>query len=149
MRLKKKAKDALKVLSIGYERRSVDELIDILQLHSVAKLIDVRELPLSRRKGFSKSRLSERLNEAGITYSHVRVAGNPHRTDRANIQRCLGLYRDYLLRNPEVVDVVVNEIGGQYVAVLCYEREHEFCHRSVLLAGIEECGYQIEMFQVD
>jgi hypothetical protein len=30
------------------------------------------------------------------------------------------------------------------VAVLCYEREHECCHRSILLAGVEERGYRIE-----
>ncbi|MCL4692181.1 MAG: DUF488 domain-containing protein [Candidatus Hydrogenedentes bacterium] len=132
------------VFSIGYERRSVDELIDILRTYHVAKLIDVRELPLSRRKGFSKSKLSEKLREAGISYSHIRAAGNPHRAERADVQRCLRLYRDYLSENPNVVDAVIGEFGRESVAVLCYEREHECCHRSILLAGVEERGYRIE-----
>lgn len=55
-----------KMFTIGYEGASVDQLIDTLLNLGVEVLADVRELPLSRKKGLSKNSLRERLNEVGI-----------------------------------------------------------------------------------
>jgi len=49
------------VFTIGYEGRQPDELIAMLRAHRVDRLIDVRERPSSRRKGFSKSALRDAL----------------------------------------------------------------------------------------
>ncbi|MFE2500029.1 DUF488 family protein [Streptomyces scopuliridis] len=38
---------------------------------------DVRLTPISRKPGFSKTRLPHALDEAGITYTHLRALGNP------------------------------------------------------------------------
>jgi uncharacterized protein (DUF488 family) len=44
-----------KLVTVGYEWRSLGELVDALRAAGVERLIDVRELPLSRRRGFSKT----------------------------------------------------------------------------------------------
>jgi uncharacterized protein (DUF488 family) len=44
---------------------------------SVRLLIDVRELPTSRRKGFAKSALSSALAAADIGYLHLKGLGDP------------------------------------------------------------------------
>ena len=49
------------LFTIGYEGRALDELIAELQAHRIDRVIDVRELPLSRRRGFSKTPLREAL----------------------------------------------------------------------------------------
>lgn len=67
------------IVSVGYERRSVEDLVSVLIDYGVRKLLDVREAPVSRRQGFSKRSLAARLDEAGIEYRHLRIAGNPHR----------------------------------------------------------------------
>jgi uncharacterized protein (DUF488 family) len=46
------------IWTIGYERASSDALLAALKEAGVQVLMDVRDLPLSRRAGFSKSTLS-------------------------------------------------------------------------------------------
>lgn len=136
-----------RVLSIGYEKRSVSELVSLLATYKIEKLIDVRELPLSRRKGFSKTKLSASLSRAGIQYQHVKQAGNPHRKLKANIKRCLSLYEGYLERHHEVIDLMKSEMQGSSVAILCYERNHCDCHRSVLLKKMGNKSFRMKIVE--
>ena len=66
-----------KVFTIGYEDKTPDSLIECLREAGVQRVVDVRELPLSRRYGFSKSALAAALARAGIRYEHMRELGNP------------------------------------------------------------------------
>ncbi|MDR1430587.1 MAG: DUF488 domain-containing protein, partial [Propionibacteriaceae bacterium] len=40
-------------------------------------LVDVRQTPISRKRGLSKTALGAALSEAGIDYIHLRELGNP------------------------------------------------------------------------
>jgi len=122
--------------AVGYEGKSLDEFIDILVGAGVTRIVDVRERPLSGKRGFSKTKLSEALAEPGIEYVHVRAAGNPHRDLRHDIKRCLAAYREHLRDNPEVVDEVMAALQGARAALLCVEHEHSACHRSVLASRL-------------
>lgn len=137
------------IVSVGYERRSLEDLVAVLLDYGVKKLLDVREAPISRRRGFNKRSLEARLDEAGIAYRHLRIAGNPHRRLKMDIEQCLHLYRGHLCDNPEVVATVAGELVGQAVAFLCYEREHDNCHRSVLLHALAEKGHDFEVVRVE
>jgi hypothetical protein len=64
----------LPIWTIGYERASSDALQSALKAAGVQVLMDVRDLPLSRRAGFSKSTLRASLEAAGIEYVHLRRA---------------------------------------------------------------------------
>jgi uncharacterized protein (DUF488 family) len=48
-----------------------------LKVAKITRLIDVRELPISRRKGFAKTALSTALAVAGIEYVHLKGPGDP------------------------------------------------------------------------
>ena len=122
--------------TIGYEGRSLDEFVDILLEAGVERVVDVRELPLSRKRGFSKTVLSEALASHGIDYVHVRTAGNPHRSLRHDIKRCLAAYRSYLRENPRAVEDVMDALRGTRAALLCVEHEANACHRSVLASRL-------------
>ena len=65
------------LVSVGYEGRSVDELIAVLRRYDVSLLVDVRLNAISRRPGFSKRALAEALHAAGIEYRHAPELGNP------------------------------------------------------------------------
>jgi uncharacterized protein (DUF488 family) len=66
------------VFTIGYEYHTdTTSLIEALRAAGVRRLVDVRELPLSRRRGFSKTALAAALATAQIEYQHVRELGNP------------------------------------------------------------------------
>lgn len=63
--------------TIGYEGKSIEEFVDILVENDVQIVVDVRELPLSRKAGFSKRGLAAALEERGIGYVHMRELGTP------------------------------------------------------------------------
>ena len=45
----------VELLTIGYEGVKIEEFLDTLLEAEVTVLLDIRELPLSRKKGFSKN----------------------------------------------------------------------------------------------
>jgi uncharacterized protein (DUF488 family) len=120
------------VFTVGYEGRTPDELIELLTRAGVRRVIDVRALPLSRRRGFSKTRLREALGAHGIDYVHLREAGNPYRDLRDDPKRCLRLYARYLDARPAVLDAVAAAASERRAALLCLEARPEGCHRSVI-----------------
>lgn len=119
--------------TVGYEGRNLDSFIRMLTTLGVNRIVDVRALPLSRRRGFSKTPLSEALATKGIEYVHLREAGNPYRNEKADIQKCLAQYATYLDRNPEVIAAVEAVLDGQQAALLCFEADAKECHRSVIV----------------
>ncbi len=119
------------IVSVGYQGRSVDELIDALRQAEVEVLVDVRLNPISRKRGFSKIELARALAEAGIGYRHERALGNP-RDNRDPFDR--ERYDDYLRENGSAVLVKLIEMAKTVrVGLLCYERQHRECHRSRIL----------------
>lgn len=122
--------------TIGYEGRTIDGLIERLQRAGVERVVDVRALPRSRKPGFSKRALAERLEGAGIAYVHVRGAGNPFRDPAVDVERRLLLYSEHLDAHTEVFDEMMAAIDGYETAILCVEVEAECCHRSVLARHI-------------
>ncbi len=119
--------------TIGYEGSTVAEFVDKLLKAGVDRVIDVRALPLSRRRGFSKTALGEALGAKGIEYVHLRAAGNPYRDQKSHIEKCLALYGGHLDRHPAVVDAVDELLVGHNAALLCVEGTPDRCHRSVLV----------------
>jgi uncharacterized protein (DUF488 family) len=112
-----------RILTIGYEGAS----------------LDVRELPNSRRRGFSKSALSAALREAGIEYSHERALGSPREMRRrlrkeGDLERFFGDFCNYLATQQTLLDAVARSAGS--LALLCYERNPAECHRSVVAAAL-------------
>jgi uncharacterized protein (DUF488 family) len=118
--------------TVGYEGRTLDEFVHLLVAAGVERIVDVRALPLSRRRGFSKTALKSALAANGIDYVHLRAAGNPYRNLRDDPQRCLALYAEHLDGHPGVLVEVEQALSGSRSALLCMEASHKRCHRSVI-----------------
>ena len=131
---------ATALFTIGYEGRSLDEVIGALLAKKIDRVIDIRELPLSRRRGFSKTPLGTALGAKGIEYVHLKIAGNPYRREKDEIPRDLLLakYSAHLADAPEVVDATVEAVRGHRAALLCYEADCATCHRSILAPPVAE-----------
>src|SRR4051812_4798293 len=65
------------IWTIGYETLLPPALVSELEHAGVARLIDVRYRPQSRRAGMSKTRLGELLGEHGIAHEPRRALGPP------------------------------------------------------------------------
>ena len=133
------------VATVGYERRTVDELITALTEAAVEVLVDVRLTPLSRKPGLSKKRLAVLLQAAGIEYLHLPHLGNPRdnrdafrRHDKAAVAR----YRA-VLKTPEgqaALGELVRLATHRRVALMCFERAAAECHRSMVADALVEGG---------
>lgn len=131
------------LFTVGYESRLLDELIDELVGAGVERLVDVRELPLSRRRGFSKTGLSEALSEVGIEYVHVRALGNPkpnrERYWAGDVEGGAAVYRKHLSNGSRWALLELAEsLGADRACLLCFERNHAECHRDVIVDALRE-----------
>ncbi|MDP1026431.1 DUF488 domain-containing protein [Sphingomonas sp. KR1UV-12] len=137
------------IYTIGYEGATMDAFIAALRTAGVARVIDVRALPLSRRPGFSKSPLAASLREAGIGYVHLKALGTPKRgrdaAKKGDVATLRAVYDDQLvLPEAQVAAARMLELAGEVPsALLCYERDPCHCHRTLLMQAVGE-GWRVE-----
>lgn len=124
------------LFTIGYERRDGEELVGLLLEAGVDILADVREKPLSRKPDFRRSALEARCEDAGIEYHGWPELGSPE-DDRKRLRETGDIdafrrqFRSYAKRHlTEPLDRLAKVANTRTVALLCYERSHDDCHRS-------------------
>lgn len=127
------------LFSVGYEGRDLDEFVRLLRAHGVTVLLDVRLNAISRKPGFSKTRLTAALADAGIGYRHARALGNP-KDNRAPFHSAdprpgLRVFRALLASDDAGMELghLAELLGAERVAVFCFERDHDRCHRQVVV----------------
>jgi len=129
--------DAPPIFTIGYEKRSIDDLIWVLLARGVARVVDVRLTPASRRPDLSKKRLSSALESAGIAYEHRGALGNPPAIRElylaGNAETGHKRFREHLENGASAaLDELAMSLSDETVALLCLERDPHRCHRSVV-----------------
>lgn len=122
------------IFTIGYEGADLADFLASLRAKGVTSVLDIRERAISRRKGFAKNGLRTALSSVGIGYEHEPRLGSP-----ANIRDALRANKDYdqffadferhLDDHEALLDELAKTLSG-VVALLCYERKHQECHRS-------------------
>jgi uncharacterized protein (DUF488 family) len=127
----------MELFTVGYEGRTLPQLVRLLEEHGIGRLVDVRERPYSRRKGFSATPLSEALRKAGIVYEPGFGLGNPDDIrsmwKRGELDVGKRKYRAFLRNGRrERVEYVVALADLGPVALLCLEGDAGDCHRSVI-----------------
>ena len=133
----------IEMLTIGYEGREINEFVSLLKRFDVTRLIDVREIPLSRKTGFSKSALKERLKDEDIKYVHLKPLGSPAdirkklKTD-GDYKYFFDAYSKYLSRNLEAIKDAYQYIVDGTNCIMCFERFPEKCHRNIVANKIKE-----------
>ena len=132
-----------KLFTIGYEGLTHEELIALLKCAGVQRVVDVRELPLSRRPGFSKTPLAKALDAAGIEYLHVRELGNPKPTrelyKRGDLQGGREGYRAHLNNGSRSALLELSaSLTSTSTCLLCVEEHHDACHRGVIVEALRE-----------
>jgi uncharacterized protein (DUF488 family) len=140
------------IYTIGYAGRTPDELVRILLSAGVTAVVDVRELPLSRRKGFSKTALGEVLRDNGIEYQHVKALGTPkvfrEMYKKGDVAAGSRGYREHLLGDsmPELLalDESLDDLD-QRICLLCVENEHDECHRAVIVEELRQLTPELEL----
>lgn len=124
--------------TIGYEGSCVEDFVRVLKQTGIETLIDVRDLPLSRKRGFSKSALAATLEQHGIGYVHLKGLGDPKPGREAARAGEHGLFRrifgshmatDVARRD---LDRAVELVRARSCCLMCFEQEHVHCHRAIV-----------------
>lgn len=128
----------MEIFTIGYEGAALNDFLATLRHAGVVQVIDIRELPQSRRAGFSKNILAAHLKEVGIDYLHVKQLGDPkHGRDAAKAGRMEEFRQIFdahmeLAASKSAVAQVAAIAKDKLSVLLCYERDPKFCHRSIV-----------------
>lgn len=120
--------------TIGYERSAQAALFQTLLYHDVQTLLDIRELPQSRKPGFSKTALGHAATSYGIQYAHIRALGTPRDIRyRRKIDHDEAAFREgfleYLATQDEAMKALVTQVQQERCCLMCYEADAQECHR--------------------
>ncbi|WP_207481324.1 DUF488 domain-containing protein [Arenibaculum pallidiluteum] len=143
------------VFTIGYEASGFDRFLATLREAGVAVVVDVRDLPLSRRAGFSKGTLRASLAAAGIDYVHLKPLGTPKEGRLANRRRDWETFwriveermqepaAEFALREAAEIAAV------RPAALLCFEADPCICHRRRVAEALRDrFGFRVEHLRV-
>jgi len=138
------------VFTIGYEGLDIDRFVALLAAHDIDTVVDVRELPLSRKPGFSKKALAGTLNVSGLEYVHMVELGCPkpvrnrYRED-GNWQRYTKGFLKHLKAQKAAIAELAHLVSSSNCALLCYEADFNVCHRSMVADALRAyCGANVK-----
>lgn len=131
--------------TFGYEGLTLEAFIVRLKGVGVHTIIDVRELPLSRKKGFSKRAFAEALHGADIAYAHMPALGCPkpirdaYRAD-GDWSAYTRKFMAYLNQQSTAVAEVAKIARATSACLVCFEADFNYCHRSMVARAAMRAG---------
>ena len=125
------------VSTIGYEQSTPADFAARLANAKIDMVIDVRAIPLSRKPGFSKNKLTAALAAIDVEYKHVIKLGAPREIrhalrDGGSWEAYERGYNAYLARHEVEVQGLLDLAAERTICLLCFERDPEVCHRSLI-----------------
>lgn len=135
--------------TIGYEGLDMDRFLAALKKAGIEVLADMRAVPMSRKKGFSKNVLRSRLEADGIGYRHFVELGTPETGrkaaragNRAEFRRITEAHLDGVEAQAGLA-ALADLAERQATCLMCFERDPEDCHRLLIAAWLEAGGATI------
>lgn len=144
------------LFTIGHSTRTLEDLIQALQAHSIDTLVDIRSFPMSRRlPHFNRESLEKTLPAAGIQYVWMKELGGRRKKTLAESPNIalrndsFRNYADYML-TPEFERAIAHLIEiaeSSRTAYMCAERVYFHCHRMLVSDWLVAHGH--EVFHID
>lgn len=133
------------LFTFGYEGLDIASFVARAKNSGVKTIVDVRELPLSRKKGFSKSSFREALAAEGIAYVHIPALGCPKPIrDRYKLDGDWTVYTRKFMAYLETQEATVRELvkisRATTACLVCFEADHTMCHRTYVARSARKFG---------
>jgi uncharacterized protein (DUF488 family) len=138
--------------TIGYEGTDIDRFIATLKAVRICILADVRELPLSRKKGFSKTSLRERIEREGMEYVHLSALGDPKEGREAaragRFDQFRKIYNKHLAQPApqELLRQLAALVNERTTCLMCFERDPTECHRLIVASQLPKSVRTIHLY---
>jgi uncharacterized protein (DUF488 family) len=133
------------LFTFGYEGLCIDSFIARLKEARVKNIVDVRELPLSRKKGFSKTSFGIALAANGIGYLHVPALGcpkpirNQYKAD-SNWKTYTKEFLKYIKTQEIALRELVKISQTDSTCLVCFEADFSMCHRTFVARAARQLG---------
>ena len=124
------------IYTIGHSTHPLDKFLELLFLHSITAVCDVRSQPYSRlNPQFNRETIKKKLEEQGITYVFLGKELGPRSDDPA-------CYVDGKVQYDRLADTDIFHQGIQRlkkgmtsyrIALMCAEKDPITCHRTILV----------------
>jgi uncharacterized protein (DUF488 family) len=139
------------VVTIGHSTRALETFIQLLQIHNVKQVIDVRTVPRSRHNPqFNHDTLPDDLKAAGIGYLHMPGLGGLRRPepDSMNLGWRNASFRgfaDYMKTSEfeNHLNALIRLSQRKRIALMCAETLPWRCHRSLISDALEVRGIKV------
>ena len=122
--------------TIGHSTHTAKKMVDLLRLHGITAIADVRSSPYSRMNPqFSRDSFSGLLTACKIAYVFLGRELGARSTDRSCYSQGKVQY-DLLARThlfQAGLDRVIHGMKTHRVALLCAEKDPLTCHRAILV----------------
>ena len=117
------------VYTTGYEGKDIDEFLQYLGSYNIRRVVDIREIPISRKKGFSKTILQQRLAENDIDYIHIKALGSPSHLRKKvyqdkDFEYFFEKYEEHLESCLAELERLYEVINEKLSCLLCFERDY-------------------------
>lgn len=129
-----------KVFTIGHSTREIEEFIELLKLHKITQLVDIRTIPKSRHNPqYNQDELAKSLKQKGIDYVYMKSLGGlrPAVKDSVNgawRNKSFRNYADYMQSDEfkQGLDDLMKLSRRNTTAIMCAEAVPWRCHRSLV-----------------
>ncbi|MGB8473195.1 MAG: DUF488 domain-containing protein [Candidatus Acidiferrum sp.] len=142
----------LVVFTIGHSTRTWKALLELLRVHGIKRVVDVRSIPRSRHNPqFDRETLSMKLRSARIGYVHLRKLGGLRhaRRDSPNMgwrNTSFRGFADYM-QTPDFnagLGRLIKLARQKRSALMCAEAVPWRCHRSLIADALVVRGIRVK-----
>ncbi|HEY7790237.1 MAG TPA: DUF488 domain-containing protein [Vicinamibacterales bacterium] len=139
------------IFTIGHSTRTLEELVELLEIHGVRQLADIRTVPRSRRHPqFWREALTISLPARGIAYTHLPALGGlrktrPNSSNTAWQNASFRGYADYM-QTPAFEQGLEELLAYASIApttVMCAEATWWRCHRRLVADALVARGLDV------
>ena len=141
------------IFTIGYEKRDIDQFLDVLLDNDIDTVVDVRKNPYSMNYTFIGKKLESALTNknTGINYIHLPELGieSGDRKDLKDLSDYKKLFIQYEKtladkEKQEKLNDIIKLGSKQRIALLCFEKDPEYCHRGVIADYLRKKGFKVK-----
>ncbi len=142
----------LVVFTIGHSTRTWKAFLELLRVHDIKRVVDVRSIPRSRHNPqFNRETLSMKLRSARIGYVHLRKLGGLRhaRRDSPNMGWRNASFRGFAdyMQTPDFdagLGRLIKLAKQKKTALMCAEAVPWRCHRSLIADALVVRGIRVK-----
>jgi uncharacterized protein (DUF488 family) len=137
-----------RIWSVGYSGHTPETFLELLRRNGIQVVADVRDRPLSRKKGFGKGALEPFLLANGVGYVHLKALGAPAPVrdaykETGDVEAFRAAYARHLAGQGLAIGELEALARQEPTAMLCLEADASVCHRHVLARQLTADGFEV------